>query len=231
MALSQEIIDKIPKLYNEYHNKSQVARELNISVSTVSKYLKVAGIFSENKNSDNKQKITPELIDKINQLYAECKNMAEVSRQLHISTTTIKKFLTQENLTKNDKNYEDREALWYYICKLFNCETVSPWNVTQMERFKKKGINYKAQLLTLKYFFEIKHSSIEKSKGSIGIIPYVYDESRAYWLKEKDKREKVEEAIKKQLEQDRFTIVYDPTQYYSTKKKKKEINLSDLEES
>ena len=47
-----------------------------------------------------------------------------------------------------------------------------------------------------------------------------------------ERRKEIEEGIKRQLEQDRITINYDPTQYWGkNKKKKKEIDLSTLEES
>ena len=64
------------------------------------------------------------------------------------------------------------------------------------------------------------------------IIPFVATEAEQYWLKQMERRKEIEEGIKRQLEQDRITINYDPTQYWGkNKKKKKEIDLSTLEES
>lgn len=168
----------------------------------------------------------------INQIYKETRNMSEVGRKLNIAPSTVKKYLTEENLNLQKTVNEDKEALWYYIYKLFGCEPVSSWNATQMEKFRQQGINYKAQLLILKYFFEIRKSPIEKSRGSIGIIPWIATEAEQYWLKQMERRKEIEEGIKRQLEQDRITIKYDPTQYWGkNKKKKKEIDLSTLEES
>ena len=227
--LSNKIVEQIPIEYEKSHNKAKVARDLKISVGTVDRYLKLASVVPK---TSKRTKITPEIVEEINKLYKETRNMSEVSRRLGISTITIKKNLTEENLNLQKTQNEDKEALWYYIYKLFGCEPVSSWNATQMERFRRQGINYKAQLLILKYFFEIKKSSVEKANGSIGIIPWVASEAEQYWLKEVEKRKKIEEGIKAQLAQDRITIKYDPTEYWGkNKKKKKEIDLSTLEGS
>ena len=154
--LSNKIVEQIPIEYEKSHNKAKVARDLKISVGTVDRYLKLANVVPK---TSKRTKITPEIVEEINKLYEETRNMSEVSRRLGISTITIKKNLTEENLNLQKTQNEDKEALWYYIYKLFGCEPVSSWNATQMERFRRQGINYKAQLLTLKYFFEIKKSS------------------------------------------------------------------------
>ena len=49
--------------------------------------------------------------------------------------------------------------------------------------------------LTLKYFFEIKKNSIEKSKGSIGIIPYIYSEAALYYEKRDKEQKEMAEAF------------------------------------
>ena len=69
--------------------------------------------------------------------------------------------------------YDDRDALYYYIIRLFGVysedEPVSRWNLTQITRFKSEGMSFKAQLLTLKYWFEILKKPLEKSNGSVGM--------------------------------------------------------------
>lgn len=63
------------------------------------------------------------------------------------------------------------------------------------------------------------------------IIPYTYDEARAYYLSEVKRREEFEASLKKQLEQDRVTINYNPRDYWGGgKKKKKEIDLNTIGE-
>jgi len=89
---------------------------------------------------------------------------------------------------------------------------------------------YKGQLLTLKYFYEIKRNNIEKAHGSIGIIPFIYKEAEQYYIKQAKKADEISEAIQKQLEQDRIEIKYNPSDYIGQKKKKKMIDINKLGE-
>lgn len=74
--INKEIIEQIPILYKKYGVKARVAKELGISASTVSKYLNLyAGAEAANEPK-KRVKITPEIIEKINVLYAECLNMS-----------------------------------------------------------------------------------------------------------------------------------------------------------
>lgn len=179
-------------------------------------------------------KITPELIEEINSLYEKNPNMAAVGRELGISSTTVKKYLNDENLKKKDAENDDFEALWYYIIRLFgpvsDDEPVSKWNITQIKKFRADGISYRAQLLTLKYFYEEKKSSTEKSNGSIGILPYVLDDARRFYETKEKEQKRIIDNIYKQLATDRVEIKYNPKDYVGKKKKKKLINLDEIGE-
>ena len=60
---------------------------------------------------------------------------------------------------------------------------------TQIENFwKKKKINPKGIYFTLKYFYEIKGNSWDKGHGGIGIVPYVFDDAKAYWIAQERKK-------------------------------------------
>lgn len=236
-AIPKEIITQIPILYKELGSQKKVAEKLGISASTVGKYLKQLEDKTELLNIEKKRlktiEYSQEIIDKINEEYQNCLNMAEVSRRLNIPYGHIKKFLTEESLKLNEQQFDDRDALYFYIYKLFGEykpeEPVSNWNLTQMSQFKSKGMPYRGQLLTLKYFFEIKKNPITKAKGSIGIIPYCFEQARQYYASIADKQNEINEAIKKQLEQDRIEIKINPSDYIGKKKKKKMIDLSQLE--
>lgn len=169
--LSDEIINKIPILYKQLNNKSEVARQLGISVASVNKYLTVVNAAPTEKKS--RTKVTPELIEKINEEYTKCKNMTEVAKKLNISASTVKKHLSEDNIKLSKQQNDDRDALWYYIYRLFGQaeedKPVSDWNITQMMKFKRQGMPYRGQLLTLKYFYEVRKNSIQKSNGSIGM--------------------------------------------------------------
>lgn len=232
--IPDEIIQKIPILYKEYGVKSKVAEELGISVSSVSKYLTIFEAAPQEKEPKKKTKIDQETIQKINQRYSECKNMAQVARELGIAPTTVKKYLTEENLQLKQTESDDRDALWYYIFRLFGeyseDKPVSDWNITQMQKFRKQGMPYRGQLLTLQYFYEIRKNSKDRSNGSIGIIPFVYDEARLYYEKQAKKADEIGRAIQKQLEQDRIEIKYNPSDYIGKKTRRKLIDLNEIGE-
>lgn len=231
--LDEQIIQKIPILYREYGIKKKVAEELGISVSTVTKYLTIyeAAPVKEKKT---RVKIDEELIQQINDLYSKTKNMSQVARELNISPSTVKKHLNEENLHLSKSQNDDRDALWYYIFRLFGQyspdKPVSDWNITQMQKFKRQGMPYKGQLLTLKYFYEIKKNSTEKAKGSIGIIPFIYEEAKYYYETQAKKMDEITSSIQKQLEQDRIEIKYNPSDYIGVKKKKQMIDINQLGE-
>lgn len=232
--IPDEIIQKIPILYKEYGVKSKVAEELGISVSSVSKYLTIFEAAPQEKEPKKKTKINEETIQKINQRYAECKNMAQVARELGIAPTTVKKYLTEENLQLKQTESDDRDALWYYIFRLFGeyseDKPVSDWNITQMQKFRKQGMPYRGQLLTLQYFYDIRKNSKDRSNGSIGIIPFIYDEARLYYEKQAKKADEIGRAIQKQLEQDRIEIKYNPSDYIGKKTRRKLIDLNEIGE-
>lgn len=232
--ISDEIINQIPILYEQLKNKSEVARQLGISAATVNKYLTVIAAAPQEVKKERKKrvKVTDELIQQINEEYTKLKNMKKVAEITGVSTATVKKYLSEENLLLSKTLNDDRDALWYYIYRLFgqysDDKPVSDWNVTQMMKFKNQGMTYKGQLLTLKYFFEIKKSSVEKSNGSIGIIPWIYSEAAEYYAQKEKEQKAISDAIKAQLEKDRVEIKYNPSNYINKKKKKKEIDLNSI---
>lgn len=232
--ISDEIINQIPILYERLKNKSEVARQLGISAATVNKYLTVIAAAPQEVKKERKKrvKVTDELIQQINEEYTKLKNMKKVAEITGVSTATVKKYLSEENLLLSKTLNDDRDALWYYIYRLFgqysDDKPVSDWNVTQMMKFKNQGMTYKGQLLTLKYFFEIKKSSVEKSNGSIGIIPWIYSEAAEYYAQKEKEQKAISDAIKAQLEKDRVEIKYNPSNYINKKKKKKEIDLNSI---
>lgn len=230
--LSQEIISQIPILYDKYKNKSRVAKELGITPNSVTKYLTISAAAPLEEKKKTRTKITPELIEKINKEYANYKNMSKVAQILGISPGTVKNYLSEENIKLSKQINDDRDALWFYIYRLFGQaaedKPVSDWNITQMMKFKNQGMPYRGQLLALKYFYEVKKNSIDKSNGSIGIIPWIWEESRTYYSKIEQKQKEIGEAIQQQLERDRLEIKYNPSDYIGKKKKKKEINLDTI---
>lgn len=135
--ISDEIIAQIPVLYEKYNSKKKVAEELGISTTSVTKYLNIYNGAPTEVVRKARVKIDDEMIARINTEFASCKNMAEVARKLGISSSTVKNHLSEENLMLKSKLNDDRDALWFYIYRLFGPDgdkPVSDWNVTQMQK-------------------------------------------------------------------------------------------------
>ena len=229
--LSDEIISQIPVLYEQLKSKKKVAEELNISTATVNKYLNIY-----NNSPDHVKKrtvIDGNLIEQINILYQKYKNMSQVAKELNIAPGTVKSHLNEKSLKLKEHINDDRDALFYYIYRLFgpepNGEPISKWNLTQMSKFNNQGIGYKAQLLTLKYFYEVEKHPVQDKYHTIGIIPFKVDAAALYYKNEARRQKEIEEAIEKQLERDRIEIKYNPSDYIGKRKKKNLIDLNSIE--
>lgn len=169
----------------------------------------------------------------MNELYEKYHNVKKVAEEIGRSTTTVANHLNIDNLKEKQKLYDERDALFYYIYNLFGQyseeEPVSSWNLIQMQKFRNQGINYSAQLLILKYWYEVRKKPIKNAKGSIGIIPYIYNDASNYYKNQIKKMEEFKTAAMEQLEKDRITIKFNPNDYFGKKKKKKLIDLESIE--
>ncbi len=232
--ISDEIISQIPVLYEQFKNKTEVAKQLNISVATVNKYLNIYNSSPDNVvlKKRTRVKVDEALIEQINIAYQNCKNMNQVAKELNISAATVKKYLNEESLKLKEKILNERDALFYYIYHLFGPESeeqpVSEWNITQMNKFNSMGISYRAQLLTLKYYYEVMRKPVQEKYRTIGLIPHIYDSAAQYYKNQAKRQKEIEEAIEKQLEQDRIEIKFNPSDYMSRRKKKKLIDLNTI---
>lgn len=69
-----------------------------------------------------------------------------------------------------------------YICELFGTDHVSPRIRKQIATMiSQYNFTHSGILGSLKYWFEVKNGSIEKSNGGIGIVPYIYEDARKYY--------------------------------------------------
>lgn len=89
-------------------------------------------------------------------------------------------------------------------------------------KYTAKGIFF-----ALKYFYEVKHNSWEKSNDGIGIVPYIYEESCNYWTEQERKQRGFVQGIEQQLaeRQKRKVIKVKRTE---TKKSKQKYSLDDI---
>lgn len=88
--------------------------------------------------------------------------------------------MSKEELQTQEQ--KDKEALEQYIMTLFNTEYVEPRVQKQIAKYVQEyNYTYSGMLKALKYFYEVKGNSIEKSNGGIGILPYIYKNAYNYW--------------------------------------------------
>lgn len=85
----------------------------------------------------------------------------------------------EENKTEEER---DKEILEDYIKNLFNISSIPIKIRKQIETYiTVNNYTYNGIYHALKYFYDVKHGSIEKANGGIGIVPYIYDSAFIYW--------------------------------------------------
>ena len=76
----------------------------------------------------------------------------------------------------------DAEALHLYCKELFGEDYNYVMTKKLTDRYiKEYGYTYSGIKKSLQWFYEIKGNSKEKANGSVGIVPYCYEESRKYF--------------------------------------------------
>lgn len=174
-------------------------------------------------------KLSQETIDKIPALYEKYGTYTGVARELGVAPATVKRYLVKdEDEPKAEISQEklDWNELYEYIKELFG--EVSKKNITLARRYQKKGIGYKAQYMTLKFFYEVEHASIEKSKGSIGIIPHIVARAERYYMNKAKLSDGVAVGVKNQLEQSKIKVNYNPS---AARRQKNFIDLNSVLEA
>ena len=104
------------------------------------------------------------------------------------------------------KKVEDKEltALKAYIAEKYKDKANWALINRQIKQYKKENdYSYSGMLKSLIYFFEVQHNGIEKSNGGIGIIPFVYKQTRDYyyslWVAQQQNQDKVFENKEKEV--------------------------------
>ncbi len=80
----------------------------------------------------------------------------------------------------NDEEYID--MIYDFIAR--DLKKSYDWWVCEAQRkkfIKENKMTNKGILFALKYFYEVKHGDWEKGHGGIGIVPFIYKDSCAYW--------------------------------------------------
>lgn len=88
----------------------------------------------------------------------------------------------EEHINNMSQEERDIENFYNYTQQLFGKEYNYILTKKLAEKFvKENNYTYSGMLKTLKWYYEKEGKSIEKSNGSIGIIPYIYNQAMAYY--------------------------------------------------
>lgn len=107
----------------------------------------------------------------------------------------------RKNEERKTQEEKDKAQLEAYIKELFSFDKLPPKVNNQIKQFKNEyHYSYSAIYKTLKYWFEIKHGQLERANGGIGIVPYIIDEARNYWLDILEAKELNKQLIQEKIE-------------------------------
>lgn len=109
----------------------------------------------------------------------------------------------QENYIEDDKYVDE---IYKYLKSLLINYDYQQCEKQRMGFIKKNGYTNEGMLLALKYFYDVKKQSPDRSGNRIGIIPYIYDEAQAYYEALEKKKEKINIDLKKQLDKKAIVV-------------------------
>lgn len=120
---------------------------------------------------------------------------------------------------------DDRTQLIEYIMDLHNIDRPSGMMLKQIKEFQEEPYNYKLKgmLLALKYFHEIQGKPVLDSSG-IGIVAYVYEQAKQYYIMKMGIKQSLKEFEGKQESR----VVYIERPKNITKRKDTGIDINSL---
>lgn len=126
-------------------------------------------------------------------------------------------FENQEKLKTQEQ--KDKEQLELYIKHLFNSTTINPRTYRLIKQYiDEYNYTYKGIFQALTYFYEVKGNSIDKANGSIGIVPFIYQDAYNYYYSLWLARQRNEEKIIKNYEPAVIEVVIPRPQRKVTKR-------------
>lgn len=130
-----------------------------------------------------------------------------------------------ENKQKEAQDYKNLVA---YICELYQIEAPTGWILKQIKDYKEQfNFTYRGIKTTLHYFYEIqKGNSVEDSMG-IGIVPFVYDEAKRFYIEKKAVKDSLKDCDLEEIGNRKKTIHINRER--KTQNKYKEMALIDIE--
>lgn len=130
---------------------------------------------------------------------------------------------------ESKRQLTEEEVLHEYIKKLFNTNFVAPRVKKQINEYVSEyNYTYSGILKSLKYYYEIKHGSIEKSGGGIGIVPYIYKDAYNYYYAQWQAQQKnIHKPIQQYIPQVKEIVIPPPQRQI---KKRKQFTFLDKED-
>lgn len=86
-------------------------------------------------------------------------------------------------MEKPKNSNPDMDALTDYIKTIYKDKANWVLIKKQIKDYEKKGYSLTGILSTLKYIFEVKHNSVDKTNGGIGLVDFMYAEAKDYYYK------------------------------------------------
>lgn len=127
------------------------------------------------------------------------------------------------NAEKDNASDEWRKVIFDFITRDLKGECNYARINQQLNEYKKKNPDwtYKGMFFALKWFYEIKHNSWDKSNGGVGILPYIYYDGTEYWRKRENAEKGIVKAIEQQIKEreNRQTITVQRTEQKKPKQK------------
>lgn len=94
------------------------------------------------------------------------------------------KACAEKNQIQKTQKELDYEKLVNYIENLFGIGYVSAKVAKQIKEYRETyNYTYSGMLGTLVYWYEVKGATIDQANGGIGIVPYIYEQAKEYYLK------------------------------------------------
>lgn len=110
---------------------------------------------------------------------------------------------------------QDQINLEEYIKELFGYDVIPKWVNKQIKNFvTEKNMSYRGILKTLQYWYEVRKESVEKAKGGIGIVPFIFNEAKTYYFRIYQAQERNKNKTEKDFElETRIVIIEEPYFY------------------
>lgn len=99
------------------------------------------------------------------------------------------------------------EEIWFYLTKELKM-TCDFQNIERQRKMyiEEKNFTNEGILNALKYYYEIKKGSVEKSHNRIGIVPFIYDQAQEYFKDLEQKKKRIGKEIGAQIDTEKLLI-------------------------